>query len=74
MNFEQARCSKRWQNTDLDNRKPLRMKKGVWWDAIKLMGGLYFEISAILCPNPYTGKIEMEQKTVVIKEKELNCI
>ena len=26
---EQARCSRKWQNTDFDNRNPLRMRKGV---------------------------------------------
>ena len=30
-------------------------------------------VSAILGPNPYTGKVESEQETVIIKEKELNC-
>ena len=46
--------------------------------AIKLMAAriskVISHVSAILCPNPYTGKIKMEQKTVLIKEKELNCI
>ena len=30
-------------------------------------------VSAILGPNPYTGKVDSEQDTVVIEEKELNC-
>ena len=30
-------------------------------------------VSATLGPNPHTGKVELEQETVVIKEEELNC-
>ena len=45
---------------------------------IEINGRLVFlevisHVSAILSPNPYTGKVELEQETVVIKEKELNC-
>lgn len=29
--------------------------------------------NAILGPNPYTGKVDSEQNTVVNEEKELNC-
>ena len=29
--------------------------------------------SAILGPNPFTGKVELEQETVVFKGKRVNC-
>ena len=34
---------------------------------------LISHVSAILGPNPYTGKVESEQETVITEEKELNC-
>ena len=34
---------------------------------------LISHVSAILGPDPYTGKVDSEQETVVIKEKEFNC-
>ena len=30
-------------------------------------------VSALLGPNPFTSKVELEQETVETKEKELNC-
>ena len=44
---------------------------------VKIYGRLVFlkvisHFRAILGPDPYTGKVESEQQTVVIKEKELN--
>ena len=30
-------------------------------------------VSAILGPNPYTGKVDSDQETVVIKKKKMNC-
>ena len=30
-------------------------------------------VSAILGPNPYTGKVDSEQETGITKEKEFNC-
>ena len=30
-------------------------------------------VSAILGPNPYTGKVDSEQETGVTKKKEFNC-
>ena len=30
-------------------------------------------VSAILGPYPFSGKVDSEQETVVIKEEELNC-
>ena len=46
---------------------------------IKINGQLVFSkvfeishVSALLGPNPYTGKVESEQETVVIKKKILS--
>ena len=45
---------------------------------IKINGQLVFlkvisHVSAILGLNPYTGKVELKQESVIIKENELNC-
>ena len=34
---------------------------------------LISHVSAILGPNPYTGKVDSEQETGVTKKKEFNC-
>ena len=82
---EQERCSRRWQNTDLHSRKPLRddercgvnvipestRYKNKW--AARIFERVISHVSATLGPNPYTGKVESEQEKVVFKEKELNC-
>ena len=58
------------------------MRKHVWYTQLQSLHDLRIYgrlsivkiislVSAILGPNPFTGKVELEQETVVFKEKEL---
>ena len=68
-------CASSLFNEYVDS-KLIRDRRGHRSDALlkyeKAEEKVISQVSAILGPNPYTGKVDSEQDTVVI-EKELNC-
>ena len=68
-------CASSLFNANVDSRL-IRDRTGHRSDALlkceKAEEKVILHVSAILGPNPYTGKVDSEQDTVVIEEKELN--